>query len=139
MHLPNDAQRSWSSGAASLELALLAPVLILLLVATWDFGRAIQESSRLAAAARAGAQYGMQSVDTAADTAAIAQAVRDDAQDPANALTVQCLGGGAVACDGTCGRLAPPRSSWSGDGAVRRCSPSVVQTRCRSAAPSCAQ
>ena len=109
MKLPRDAQRSWNSGAASVELALLAPALILLMAATWDFGRAVQESSRLAAAARAGAQYGMQSVDAAADTAAIAQAVRDDAQDSANALTVtatrscQCPGGGAVACDGTCG------------------------------------
>ena len=99
----------WCAGVASVELALLAPMLILLFTGVWDFGRALNESARLASAAHAGALYGTQSAAFAGDTDGIVQAVRNDAADTTNALQVvaqqvcQCPSGGEIDCTGSCG------------------------------------
>ena len=105
----------WSAGSASVELALISPILILLFFGMWDFGRAWNETARLASAAHAGAQYGAQSAGSAADATGIAQAARDDAADATDALTVaatqvcQCPSGAQTACNATCGAAGQPR------------------------------
>jgi Flp pilus assembly protein TadG len=71
-------------GTASVELALLVPVLAAMLVAMFDWGIAIEQRLRLQAAARAGAD---QAMHTPADASAIAAAARAAAPDFA-ALTV---------------------------------------------------
>jgi Flp pilus assembly protein TadG len=53
---------------------MVSPVLALLLVGTADFGRAFYFNQEVVAAARAGAQYGSQSVSTASDTSGISAA-----------------------------------------------------------------
>ncbi len=98
----------WSQGVAAVEMALLAPFLILLMMGSWDFGRALQESARLASAARAGVQYGFQGPAYAGDSASIVQAARDDAGDVSGALGItaaqvcQCPSGTPIACNGSC-------------------------------------
>jgi Flp pilus assembly protein TadG len=77
-----------SSGVAAIELALMAPFLVLLMTAGFDFGRALYEQHRLAGAARAGVQYAIRSSSTWTDSTNIIAAVRSDANDTANALTV---------------------------------------------------
>ena len=56
-----------SSGQSIVEFAVAVGVLTLLLVVVADFARVFYESVGLQNAARAGAQYGSQSVITAAD------------------------------------------------------------------------
>jgi hypothetical protein len=53
------SQRAWRDrrGIAALEAAMVAPVLVLILMACVDFGRAISQSIELANAVRAGAQH----------------------------------------------------------------------------------
>lgn len=85
--------RSFSSvGQSVLELAIVLPVLLLLLLAAGDFGRALYVSAVVQSAARAGAQYGSQSVITAADSAGMVTAAKDDAAQISNftATASQC-------------------------------------------------
>lgn len=63
--------RLFKLGQAATELALVVPVLSVLLVGSADFARAFYFNQEVVAAARAGAQYGSQSVTTAADSAGI--------------------------------------------------------------------
>jgi Flp pilus assembly protein TadG len=92
------------AGTASIELALLVPVLAAVLVGMFDWGLAIEQRIRLQTAARAGAQ---QALRTPADTAAITAAVRAAAPD-FQALTIspspiwcEC-GTTATACTSAC-------------------------------------
>ena len=64
-------RRHFKIGQAATELALIAPVLSLMLLGGADFARAFYFNQEVVAAARAGAQYGSQSVTTAADTTGI--------------------------------------------------------------------
>ncbi len=85
--------RNFSSvGQSVLELAIILPVLLLLLLAAADFGRALYVSAAVQNAARAGAQYGSQSVITAADPAGMVTAAKDDAVEITNltASASQC-------------------------------------------------
>jgi Flp pilus assembly protein TadG len=66
------------AGTASIELALLAPVLAAVMVGTFDWGLAIEQRIRLQTAARAGAQ---QALRTPGDAAMISAAVRAAAPD----------------------------------------------------------
>jgi Flp pilus assembly protein TadG len=105
--------RFWrnTSATAGIELALAAPMLILLVTGGYDFGSALYEQHRLTAAARAGVQYAIQSNTTWTDTTDITTAVRADAGDTANSLTVSsetctCPTGGttcsaSAACTGS--------------------------------------
>lgn len=103
------------SGVSAVEFALIVPVLVLLMLGSFDFAQGFQEKQRLASAAHAGAQYAAQtraSVDM--PIAEIEQRVRDDAADTTNALDVAaryyctCLAGGPeVVCTSSCGE--PPR------------------------------
>lgn len=88
-------------GVAALEFAVILPVLAIILMGIIDLGRAIEQSLRLEAAARAGAQYAM---FAPTDLAGIANAVRGalpgwgDIVVPTPALSCVCPGTGAVAC-----------------------------------------
>lgn len=57
-----------ASGQSLVELALALPVLILLLLAAADFGRLFYTWIAVNSAARAGAQYGSQTLTNAADS-----------------------------------------------------------------------
>jgi Flp pilus assembly protein TadG len=71
--------RRWSaSGQAMVEMALALPVLALLLLAASDFARLYYADIEVANAARAGAQYGSQSVITAADYSGMRAAAMAD-------------------------------------------------------------
>ena len=70
-----------------MELAIVIPVLLLLLVVAADLGRLFYVSVSVQNAARAGAQYGAQTVVTAADSAGMKSAAKLDGVNIAN-LTV---------------------------------------------------
>lgn len=109
----NDLKRLGTDGAAAVELAVVAPTLILMIMGAWDFGRAFQENARLESAARAGAQFGVYSIANAADTAGIVLAARTDAGDHNSELTItaaqvcECADGSSVDCSATCTGEAP--------------------------------
>jgi Flp pilus assembly protein TadG len=102
--------RSWfrrrlalgEAGIAGVELALATPMLAILMTGGFDFGRAIYEQHRLAAAAEAGVQYATALTANEANSSGIIQAARNDANDTANSLTVttnQCTcPGGTPQC-----------------------------------------
>src|SRR5438552_14723579 len=62
--------RRCAAGQSAVELALLAPVLMLLLLVAADFGRLFYLSVAVNNAAHSGVQYGAQNVGTASQTAA---------------------------------------------------------------------
>jgi Flp pilus assembly protein TadG len=77
-------------GQSIVELALVIPVLLLLLVGIIEVGRFAYYSILVANAARAGAQYGAQSLTTAADTTGITTAGQNDGQN-VTGLTVTSI------------------------------------------------
>ena len=60
-------RRRLAAGQSAVEFAIIAPVLIILLMVASDFSRLFFMSINLNNVARAGAQYGSQTVITAAD------------------------------------------------------------------------
>jgi hypothetical protein len=97
-------------GQSLVELAFVLPLLLLLLVGIIEIGRFAYYSILVANAARAGAQYGAQSLATAADIAGISTAGANDAQGivAPNTLTVSSTQrcGCSSAALGACGALA---------------------------------
>jgi Flp pilus assembly protein TadG len=77
-------------GTSLLELAFLLPILILLLLGIIDVGRYAELSIRVANAARAGAQYGAQSLADANDWQGIGQAVTYDAPKTTSNVSIVC-------------------------------------------------
>ena len=69
------------AGQSVLELALLAPMLLLMLVGTIEIGRFAYFAIEATSAARAGAQYGMQSLTDSKDITGIQLAATNDAPD----------------------------------------------------------
>jgi Flp pilus assembly protein TadG len=100
--------RHFKRGQAAVELALVSPLLGLLLVGTADFGRAFYFNQEVVAAARAGAQYGSQSVATATDTSGISAAAL------ANGINVPGLSASSSVC--TCESPAPTGETACGTG-----------------------
>jgi Flp pilus assembly protein TadG len=94
-------------GQSLVELAFVLPVLLLLLVGIIEIGRFAYYSILVANAARAGAQYGAQSLAAAADTTGISNAGTNDATGitAPNTLTVTSTQscGCATTSLGTCG------------------------------------
>jgi Flp pilus assembly protein TadG len=103
------------AGAALVELAVALPLLAVILVGTIDFGQAFRLAMMTTNAARAGAQYGAQSLSTSADSAGMGAA--RDAVFAANGVTpgaapapvrwCECatdagVFGGATACTAAC-------------------------------------
>jgi len=64
-------RRFFKAGQAATEFAMVAPVLAVLLIGVSDFARAFYFYEEVVASARAGAQYGSQSVTTAANSSNI--------------------------------------------------------------------
>lgn len=93
-------------GQSLVELALVLPLLLLLLVGIIEIGRFSYYSILVANAARAGAQYGAQSVVTAADAAGIRAAAHNDGL-PSLAVTPRQLCGCTGATLGACSTIAP--------------------------------
>ncbi len=106
-------RRLWhrADGSISVELALVLPILVLIGLGAFDFGRAFQEKHRLAGAARAGAQYAMQH-SAPEDIVDIIQSARDDAADTDGALDVTarfyctCPTSGELTCGDPCPNAA---------------------------------
>ncbi len=63
-------------GAAVIEFALIAPVLLLMVVGAIDIGTFIYQKMQLQSAARAGAQFAIQSDASISDSAGIANAAQ---------------------------------------------------------------
>jgi Flp pilus assembly protein TadG len=72
-------RRFGQCGQSVAEIALLAPVLLLMLVGTIEIGRFAYYAIEATGAARAGAQYGMQSLIDSKDLAGIQIAAANDA------------------------------------------------------------
>jgi Flp pilus assembly protein TadG len=93
-------------GQAILELALMLPVLLLLAVGIIEFGRLAYFAIEVSNAARAGAQYGTQSLALASDSADITDAAQNDAPDIGTNLNVtpvaSCGCTATAAIGGTC-------------------------------------
>jgi len=85
------AGRAFERGQSAVELAFVAPALVLLLVVAADFARLFFVSIGVKNAARAGAQYGSQSVITAADAnGMVGAAQKDDSIVSATASQCTC-------------------------------------------------
>lgn len=95
-------------GSALVEFALMTPFLLLLLAGVLDYGQALSKATRIANAARIGAQYGSSSIARSSDTAGI-QAAAVNSAPGFSGLSVssvqfcQCPGGTPVSCSGSCG------------------------------------
>lgn len=79
--------RSRSRGQSAVELASITPILVLMLLAVVDFGRFFYVSIAVHSAARAGAQYGSQSVESAADLTGMTNAANTDWNNSQMSLT----------------------------------------------------
>ena len=95
------------SGSALVEFALVSPLLLVILLGAIDFGRVSYAAMALTNAARAGAQYGAQSLATSTDYSGMqAAAIRSSSLDIAGmtaAASRRCeCAGSAQACNGTC-------------------------------------
>lgn len=90
--LAKSHNRGWSSGQSAVELGFALPVLALMLVVAADFGRVFFAGIAVNNAARAGAQYGSQTVITAADIAGMKAAAATDGSNIAglSATASQC-------------------------------------------------
>jgi len=95
-----------NSGQAVVEVALVAPLLMILMAGAIDLGRFAQFDAKLASSARAGAQYGSQNLVTAADTTGMQSAAESDVQNQTG-ITVaattfcKCADGTATSCTST--------------------------------------
>lgn len=70
-----------TEGSASVELALIIPVLVLIMVGLLDMGRVFYGAITVVSAARAGVSYGSLNIFNATNTAAMIAAAQADAQD----------------------------------------------------------
>jgi Flp pilus assembly protein TadG len=86
----NDKSRPYAAerGVALLEFAIVLPFVLLLLLGAIEVGRFAYFGIITANAARAGAQYGAQNLQTALDSTGIASAAHSDAVNAFSALTV---------------------------------------------------
>ena len=70
-----------SRGQSVLELAIVAPAILTLLIVVGDYARIFYAAQEVSNAARAGAQYGAQSLNTSVDTSGIQNAAAADGGD----------------------------------------------------------
>jgi Flp pilus assembly protein TadG len=96
------------AGASLVEFAIVLPFLVLLLIGLIDFGRYTYDGILAANAARAGVQYGAQTLVTADDIAGIKSAALADAQSLPGLTaspTPYCLVNGVVGSCTTAGAV----------------------------------
>lgn len=90
------------AGSALAEMAVIAPVLVLLLIGLIELGRYAQFSIIVSNAARAGVQYGSQNLGTAMNFGGMQAAATNDAQNAQVRATAtqfcQCADGTASSC-----------------------------------------
>ena len=96
-------QRRLQRGNAMLELGFATPMLMLMLSGVIDFGRAFYFTDAAVSAARAGAQYGIESPANFGNYTLMQQAAQNDAQGIANFSATassycQDSSGNAAAC-----------------------------------------
>ena len=101
---PESARRL---GIATIEFALVAPLLLLLLAGTLDFAMLLRVATSVADAARCGAQYGSLSAANSLDTSGMQTAALNSSpgiagMTAAAVRSCQCSGGSAVGCGGSC-------------------------------------
>jgi len=92
-------------GNVLIEYALIAPILLLILAALFDFGMAVYDSMSLKEAARSGAQYARKYPSNVAGiTQVVANATGIDPQNltVTTNLSCQCQDGSAAVCGTTC-------------------------------------
>jgi Flp pilus assembly protein TadG len=92
-----------TKGQALVEVALTAPLLILLLLGAAELGQVAFAAIEVANAASAGVQYGAQTTITASDTTGIQTAASDDASNltgltATSSFTCICSNGSASTC-----------------------------------------
>jgi hypothetical protein len=101
-------------GSATVELAVVLPLLALLLMGLADYGRLMYGASAVTYAARAGASFGARSVGSSSNLAGMRQAAVDAGSDVnillgdvAASKVCECADGTAISCTGTpiCDRL----------------------------------
>ena len=119
-------RRHSTAGAAAIELALLAPILMLLVLGAVELGRAINHKMQLASAARAGAAYALLSTfDATTDLSGVLSGNCSTSGLPAIQVTMCSatnLTSSAVTaiptrfceCDGTGGTLATCTDACTG-------------------------
>jgi Flp pilus assembly protein TadG len=103
-------RRSVDRGTSLLEMAFLVPMMLTLLIGVIELGRFSYFSILVANAARAGVQYGAQSLVTAADNAGMQAAAKNDGQNitglTVTSTTHYCSCSGTptvhVTCPATC-------------------------------------
>ena len=108
---PKSARIRVCSGQTVVEVALLLPILLLLLVGVIEIGRYAYFDILISNAARAGAQYGAQSLIQAADVAGIRTAAQNDGLAAMTITTTQQCGCAAGAL-GDARREQFVRSRW---------------------------
>ena len=102
-------------GSVGVELALTAPLLLLMLIGAADFARVFYHAVTLANAAGTGAFYGAQNNIYSGEFAQMQQAAQTDAKDLGTITAVagrycDCPSGTKVDCvTGTCAGYGPPR------------------------------
>ena len=94
--------RAGRKGQSAVEFAMAAPALVLLLLVIVDFGRFFFVATGVTAAARAGAQYGSQTLGTASDNSGMTSASNTQWNNTALSLTVTpsqctCVSGSSLA------------------------------------------
>jgi Flp pilus assembly protein TadG len=94
--------RGGRSGQALIEVALTAPILVLMFVGAAEFARVAFAAIEVANAARAGVAYGAQSVSAAADATGIQTAATLDAGDLAASLTATARTSGVCSSGASC-------------------------------------
>ena len=97
-------------GVFAIEHALVMPFLLLVLSGAIDLGYALNQSSSLNGAARAGAQYAMRfpsDADGIKDVVTKAVSYDPQSLSVSSKLSCECEDGTAVACTDTCGGAAP--------------------------------
>ena len=92
------------AGTAAIETALLAPIVLLLLAGSVEYGRAITERMPLESAVRAGLHYATKSGATTANVEDVVRAsIADEVEIAVEALVVcECPDGSSVSCAGKC-------------------------------------
>jgi len=101
-------------GAVAVEFALIAPVMVIALIALADYGLMVYQNTQLSEAASAGARFALQpgNEDNDAGIQAAALAALPDSLDASVAVTRECRcpTGAAVDCGSTCsGDVTPGR------------------------------
>lgn len=104
-----------NSGSAAVEFAVTLPILVLIMVGIFDYGAAVNKSTKLNNGARAAAQYALyypkDTAGTSSGAALAAQNATNDTSMTVSSVTTVCncidsstgvISGTSTSCTGTC-------------------------------------